>query len=197
MIWLSIWKRGSTVLHFQAWFDGISALLANPWGYGLGSSGPSVHYEWVYLPENQYLQVGLDLGVWGLVGWIGVWVVLLKWVWSRLRNWDLITNNSLSHWVKRSGIEVECDSTEIHPVVNDNTFLRSNSGQASSVWHILWSRDSWYWILIPLLLWGAWLAVIGMFLHVLEDSMVNYRYLSLLWITIGSVLTCKKIWCSQ
>ena len=40
---LSILKRGSTMAHLRAKFGSLSYVAANPFGYGLGSSGPSIH----------------------------------------------------------------------------------------------------------------------------------------------------------
>lgn len=156
IVWLSIWKRWSTVLHFQAWFEWVDALFANPWWYGLWSSWPWVHYDGAYLPENQYLQVALDLWVAGLVVWLSVWWILLKAVTKKLIQYP---------WVYSWSIWDAHTHSETNRVSLDTDIL-----------------------LLCLILWGVWLAVIGMFLHVLEDSMVNYRYLWITGVVIWHVL---------
>jgi hypothetical protein len=175
---LSVWKRWSTVLHFQAWFDGIDAIIANPWWYGLGSSWPSVHYTGVYLPENQYLQIALDVGVWWLVIWCWVWWVLLRGVLIKISNyWKHFCHSCKGRnppWT----------------AINFGNTQRNGKWMVDSVFMDPGSSPGWQYVplIIPLLLWWVGLFVIWMFLHVLEDSMVNYWYLSLLGITMGMVL---------
>ena len=161
MIWLSIRKWWSTVLHFQAWMDGIDAFLHNPWWYGLGSAGPAIHYEGVYLPENHYLQLLLDIGIPGFLLWMGV-----------LRN----------IWKKNKELRVQ--SSELRQLENkhwnDNTMTNS--------WIIFDDQ------LVLFLFWLGFLGLLveGLFLHVLEDSMVNYLFLVPFGIMIGK-FSAKKL----
>lgn len=69
LVWLSLYKPGSTVWHVAAWAEWLQAFLQQPWGYGLGSAGPAVHYQGMFLPENHYLQLLLDIGLPGLFLW--------------------------------------------------------------------------------------------------------------------------------
>ncbi|HMY80603.1 MAG TPA: hypothetical protein PLW93_02395 [Candidatus Absconditabacterales bacterium] len=76
--WVTYIKRESTYHHF---FQGIQALARiwdNPWGYGLGSSGPGVHRNGSLLPENYYLQLLLDYGIGGLICFIVFWITRLR-----------------------------------------------------------------------------------------------------------------------
>lgn len=131
IIGISTMKTWSTSGHWIALWEWIHAFLAQPWWYGLGMAWPSVHYEWVYLPENQYMQILLDIGLpWLLLRWGVVRIVL-----SRARA------------------------------------LRKN--------------DTYQHRLVVVSLFGiCWLLIEWLFLHVREDSMVNYL---ILW-TFGIVL---------
>lgn len=61
VIAVSALKPASTVAHLSAWTEGRSAFAQQPLGHGLGSAGPAIHREGVYLPENHYLQLLLDI----------------------------------------------------------------------------------------------------------------------------------------
>lgn len=78
LVALSIWKGWSTIGHRTALVEGVQAFLYQPWWYGLGMAWPSVHYEGVYLPENQYMQILLDLWLPWLMLWLGIWFVLFR-----------------------------------------------------------------------------------------------------------------------
>lgn len=122
---LSFMKSGSTSGHRTALQEWLHALRQQPRGYGLGMAWPSVHYEWVYLPENQYMQIVLDLGIPWFLLWCSVWWIVMQQAWQTYRSHDQ-KNNSL---------------------------------------------------LILLFFGICWLFVEWMFLHVREDSMVNYLLL--------------------
>lgn len=130
VVWLSILKPWSTLWHSDAWNEWMAALYANPRWYGLWTSWPSVHFEWVYLPENQYLGVALDMWVQWLLLWLLLW-------WSILR-----------YTVQ-----------------------------------VVWTQKNQH-LLAALALWLVWLWVEWLFLHVLEDSMVNYLVLVPFWLLL-------------
>lgn len=84
-------RTSSTSAHAQLLKQGIQKLVAQPFGYGLGTVGPaSVHkvapfgrinngnrFE-KFLPENWYLQIGLEMGLTGLVLFLGILFLLFK-----------------------------------------------------------------------------------------------------------------------
>lgn len=140
VLWLSIYKRWSTVAHIEARLSWGHAFLNNVWWYGLGSSGPSVHRNGVYLPENQYLQYALDTGIRGV---LCVWAMIY------------IVSRQLYAYLQFSlGTDADhmCISTKM-------------------------------WVVVML-----WFAVIWLFLHVLEDSMVNYLILLPVFVVFGLAL---------
>lgn len=129
---ISMHKTGSTAGHRTALIEWLQAFVQQPRGYGLGMAGPSVHYEGVYLPENQFMQIILDVWLPGLLLRCGVrWKVLQK---TRL--------NVRGDWEK-------------------------------------------HWLIITLLFGIVWLMVEWLFLHVREDSMVNYLILWVFGILVG------------
>jgi hypothetical protein len=84
IIALSFIKSWSTSGHRIALQEWLIALRQQPRGYGLGMAWPSVHYEWVYLPENQYMQIVLDLGIPWFLLWCGVWWMVMKNAWKNI-----------------------------------------------------------------------------------------------------------------
>ena len=71
-------RASSTSAHAQLFKEGTQKLIAQPLGYGLGTAGPaSVHFE-KFLPENWYLQIGLEIGIAGLVIFLGILFLLFK-----------------------------------------------------------------------------------------------------------------------
>lgn len=71
-------RASSTSAHSQLLKEGIQKIIKNPLGYGLGTAGPaSVHFE-KFLPENWYLQIGLEMGIAGLVLFLGILFLLFK-----------------------------------------------------------------------------------------------------------------------
>ena len=134
MVWVSWMKSGSTIGHGLAWQEWCEAFLANPWWYGLGSAGPAVHRDGIYLPENHYLQILLDIGIPWLLLWLGVLgSIVYKTIDYRLQ----ITGNNV--------------------------------------------------YIVLLIFWLIGLLVEGLFLHVFEDSMVNYMFLVVLGISLGNL----------
>lgn len=135
---LSIVKRWSTMAHVTAKFSGLSYVRSNPWGYGLGSSWPSIHTgHGTILPENFFVQIMLDIGIPGMILWLLFRYIVLKNIWTRVR-----------------------------------TSPRNDK-------HVV--------LLICLSFSFLWLLLEGMFLHVFEDSMVNYWFFILWGVTYGYV----------
>ncbi len=68
--------------HATSLKDGALAMLKNPFGHGLGTAGPATfHTANTNIIENNYLQIGYETGVLGLIAFIAVLALLL---------WDLM-----------------------------------------------------------------------------------------------------------
>lgn len=67
---LSFWKWESTSIHILKKLEGFQEVFLHPLGYGLGSSGPAVHHQGNFLPENYYVQMMLDVGIPGFLLWL-------------------------------------------------------------------------------------------------------------------------------
>lgn len=134
VLWITLIKTWSTSGHWIALWEGIQAFLAQPWWYGLGMAWPSIHYTWVYLPENHYMQILLDLWIPWLLLWWGIFLTLLQ------KSWKKVTASPKNESINR---------------------------------------------LVVLLFFGiCGLVVEGLFLHVWEDSMVNYLLLGTFGIVV-------------
>ena len=125
--------------------------MDQPLGYGLGSSGPAVHYGGNQLPENYYLQLMLDLGTVGFLLWCGV-IFLLGLKQKKLQQ-SLAENRDTEEW---------------------KFFLALQKGLLAFL-------------------------VMGLFLHVFEDSMVNYLFFVLYGMSLGilSALARKPVICGN
>ncbi|HMT00790.1 MAG TPA: hypothetical protein PKC14_00530 [Candidatus Absconditabacterales bacterium] len=128
---LSYYKGGSSWEHFSATLNGVQFVFAHVFGYGLGFSGPAVHFGGKVLPENYYLQLLIDIGIVGF----GLWIAFIC---------------SFFHTIKG---------------------LFSYMKKSENAHTILWLS-----VMKSFLFGGVALLVIGMFLHVFEDSMVNYLF---------------------
>jgi hypothetical protein len=80
--------ESSTSSHLNALSDGIKAVARHPWGYGLGNSGVSASRSGVDVKagESTYTELGVDLGVAGLVAFAG-WLVALALALRRRSAW--------------------------------------------------------------------------------------------------------------
>lgn len=145
---LSLLKWESTLGHLQAKFGGIEQVIAEPLGYGLGTAGPAIHHQGLLLPENYYLQLMLDIGVFGFILRCGLMFLIFS-----------------SHYRCSQGISAKELSTD--------PFLQ---------------------MLIPLQQGLLAFLLMGMLLHVFEDSMVNYWFFILYGLSIGrsTALTTNK-----
>ena len=144
---LSVLKRESTVGHITSKLSTIPEVISEPLWHGLGSSGPAIHYEWKYLPENYFLQIMLDIGtVWFLV-WTFMLMCLL------LVQYKVI-------WINK--------------------------------WKLTNDEEYQLQVLYKLQIWFFALFVMWLFLHVFEDSMVNYLFFTIYGIVLWSLSTKLK-----
>ncbi len=136
VVWLSYVKAWSTAWHLSARVQWWEAFISQPMWYWLWTSWPSVHYEWIYMPESQFLQIMIDIGI----VWMLLWILCRK----------VLLTPSLKHLLTEKSI-----------------------------------RDLPLFTLLGLGIF--WLMIEWFFLHVWEDSMVNYMLLIsfgiLLWMS--------------
>lgn len=144
LVALSVLKRESTVWHITSKLSTIPEVISEPLWHGLGSSGPAVHYEWKYLPENYYLQIMLDIGA--------VW--FLFWAFSVL-----------------------------------SLLLIQRAVLKQHKWILTRSEEYQFQVLYKLQIWFFALFIMWLFLHVFEDSMVNYLFFTIYGIVLGSLST--------
>ena len=144
---LSVIKRESTVWHITSKFATIPEVISHPFGHGLGSSGPAIHYEWKYLPENYFLQIMLDIWTVGFLFRTFAILCLL-----------LIQRKVLG------------------------LFKSKLSGEEEYQLQVLYKLQTWFFALF--LMW--------LFLHVFEDSMVNYLFFTIYGIVLWSLTTKLK-----
>lgn len=144
---LSVLKRESTVWHITSKLSTIPEVISEPLWHGLGSSGPAIHYEWKYLPENYFLQIMLDIGtVWFLVRtFMLMCLLLIQYNVNRLTKWKL---------------------------TNEEEYQLQ----------VLYKLQIWFFALF----------IMWLFLHVFEDSMVNYLFFTIYGIVLWSLSTKLK-----
>ena len=136
--YITFLKWDSTTEHFTLWLEALQAFLNKPWWYGLGSSGPGIHWNGSLLPENYYLQIALDYG--------RLWPVLFALFW-----------------------------TSIFGKIKKMQYTKSVFNQSI----LLFSTGF------------VCMLVAGIFLHVFEDSMVNYLFFIPWGIAYGARLSEK------
>lgn len=160
-MWLIIWlfgyitylKRESTTEHFALGIDAIHKFLARPWWYGLGSSGPGIHWNGSLLPENYYLQLALDYG------WLGPVCFFVFW---------------------RKATMLQCYSATMPE-------KKQWSSEALRQWDIgTWNR--------LFLIGFLGMLIAGWFLHVFEDSMVNYLFFVPRGVAFWNKLRIMEFW---
>ena len=144
---LSVLKRESTVWHITSKLSTIPEVISEPLWHGLGSSGPAIHYEWKYLPENYFLQIMLDIGtIWFLFRtFVVLCLLLIQYKVIGIRKWKL---------------------------TNEEEYQLQ----------VLYKLQMWFFALF----------VMWLFLHVFEDSMVNYLFFTIYGIVLGSLSTKLK-----
>lgn len=143
---LSLWKWESTSIHIFKKLEGFQEVFAHPLGYGLGSSGPAIHHQGRFLPENYYVQLMLDIGIPGFL----------------LRLWML-----MSFFCKQRKIAHKFQEKKPE---NSDFFLLFSAFQKGFLA----------------------LLVIGLFLHVFEDSMVNYIFFVSYGLVLGWLSALSK-----
>mgnify|MGYP000894787201 FL=1 len=75
--------KGSTDLHQVALQQSIEKIQSHPWGEGLGTAGPSSFYsDKVFVPESWYLQLGVEVGVIGMLLFIAIQIMLALQLWK-------------------------------------------------------------------------------------------------------------------
>jgi len=144
---LSVVKRESTVGHITSKLSTIPEVISHPFGHGLGSSGPAVHYEWKYLPENYFLQIMLD-----------IWTV-----WFLFRTFTIL-----------------CLLLIQYKVIGIRKLKLTNEEEYQL--QVLYKLQMWFFALF----------VMWLFLHVFEDSMVNYLFFTIYGIVLWSLSTKLK-----
>lgn len=79
-LWLSQAELdASSSEHITRSVEGLRLFFANPLGIGLGQSGPAAYKLGIdFVPENWFLQVGINVGWLGLALFLGLWASLLK-----------------------------------------------------------------------------------------------------------------------
>ena len=144
---LSVLKRESTVGHITSKLSTIPEVISQPLWHGLGSSGPAIHYEWKYLPENYFLQIMLDIGtIWFLFRtFVVLCLLLIQYKVIGIRKWKL---------------------------TNEEEYQLQ----------VLYKLQMWFFALF----------VMWLFLHVFEDSMVNYLFFTIYGIVLWSLSTKLK-----
>ena len=86
---LFVLKPGSTLEHWTALQETLSLIAQSPLWYWIWASWPSVHHAGVYLPENQFLQLFMDLGwFWWGVYTLFVWWGLVSTLYMFWRSWN-------------------------------------------------------------------------------------------------------------
>lgn len=79
--------EGSDQGRLESFTNTTNAIVSEPWGHGLGSAGPaSFKATQSVIPENWYLQIAYEIGVFGLVLYICLFAVLLGDFWRQRRD---------------------------------------------------------------------------------------------------------------
>ncbi len=82
---------GSTNQHAGSLRDGYRLLIAHPFGLGLGAAGPaSFHGSHPIIPENYYLQIGIETGFAGLLVFIALQIGLGIKLMRRANIWSAV-----------------------------------------------------------------------------------------------------------
>lgn len=144
---LSVIKLESTLWHITSKLSTIPEVISHPFWHGLGSSGPAIHYEWKYLPENYFLQIMLDIWTVWFLFWVFAILCLL------LIQYKVI-------WINK--------------------------------WKLSDEEEYQLQALYKLQIWFFALFVMWLFLHVFEDSMVNYLFFTIYGIVLWSLSTKLK-----
>lgn len=137
---LSIIKWESTLWHIQSKLSILPYVFKNSLGYWLGSSGPAIHHNWQFLPENYFFQLLLDIGSLGFI----IWALLIQQIIGLFRKIFIYSKNN-------------------------------KLDEKQKIWY-LYTKAFFVWFFCLLIVW--------IFLHVFEDSMVNYLFFIPMWIVL-------------
>lgn len=76
--------EGSTDQHWIATGNGINRVLDDPLGCGIGCSGPASFYgDSPKIAENYFVQIAEEIGLIGLIVWLGLFVSVMYHLWQR------------------------------------------------------------------------------------------------------------------
>lgn len=86
--------------HFIRMIDAAHKFVENPLGFGLGTAGPASYKVGAGLiPENWYLQVAINTGIFGLVMFMAIWVEVFRGIYidckKQVSKWQLIAGLAL------------------------------------------------------------------------------------------------------
>ena len=87
------WQTGSGTTHLRDWGEGALAFFEQPWGHGLGTTD-AAPLRFLRLPltaDNMYLSYGVQLGVLGLLAFVGMLGTILVKSWRSV--WIAPTDN--------------------------------------------------------------------------------------------------------
>jgi hypothetical protein len=77
--------------HLESLQLGIAKMLEQPFGAGVGSTGTaSYHTSTPTIIENQYLFIAHEVGWLGVILFLGIFIVIMRRLWSRRREWSAI-----------------------------------------------------------------------------------------------------------
>jgi hypothetical protein len=74
--------------HAESLAEGVSRLISQPFGAGVGSTGSASYFtETPFIMENQYLFIAHEVGWIGLGLFIALFILIIKKLWSRRSDW--------------------------------------------------------------------------------------------------------------
>lgn len=80
-------SNASSLGHVLEWLEGIEALIANPFGLGLGESGRVSGFSGDHTGgENQFIITGVQLGIPLLIIYMGIHISLIRIAWKNRRS---------------------------------------------------------------------------------------------------------------
>jgi len=80
-----LWSDSSNSIRLGIIKDSIRSVLQNPFGIGPGTVGPASHFLGAtkVLQENYYLQIALEVGIFGMLLFLGISFLILKDLWHK------------------------------------------------------------------------------------------------------------------
>jgi len=88
----------STIPHWKNINEGLSVMIKHPLGLGLGRAGPaSGHIATDYyglIPENWYIQIGLEMGILGLIIFLWLLYIVIKQFYPYLKKSTLLLDQN-------------------------------------------------------------------------------------------------------